>query len=533
MPINTLIGSTRRTILQGTAGLAAAVAAPGAMAQQGAGGKRVIKAVMHATLGVLDPYATTAYITRNHGYLVYDTLFALDAKSQPQPQMVGEWSVSDDKLTYEFRLRPGLKFHDDTPVTTADVIASLNRWMPRDVMGTRLRNVTERLEAVDAERFRLVLKRPYGLVLETLGKPGGPVPFILPTRIAEIPADQRITEVVGSGPFRFIAAEYRSGDRVVYERFEGYVPRSEPASGLAGGKVAKIDRIEWMEISDPQTGANALLAGEVQVMENIPSDMMGLMRRNRQVVLKPRGVSNFILMRFNSAQPPFNNPKVRQAVMMAVNQKDYLDAQIGDDSLAQPCTSVLSCESPYVANIPGPGANIERAKQMLRESGYNNEKVVILHPADLPSGSALAPVTEQLLRSIGMNVQVDSMDWNSLLARRNRNVPVEQGGWSIAWGIWTNLDLMNPIINLNLDGRGQRGYVGWAENAELERLRDAFAFETDPAKQKVIAADLQQLSNEQAFSIPLGGYKVVTGHRSNVQGVIVDQILVFWGMTVT
>jgi peptide/nickel transport system substrate-binding protein len=523
-------GSTRRAMLQGAAGLTAALAAPAAMAQQGAGGKRVIKAVMHATLGVLDPYATTAYITRNHGYLVYDTLFALDAKSQPQPQMVGEWSVSDDKLTYEFRLRPGLTFHDDTPVTTADVIASLNRWMPRDVMGTRLRNVTERLEAVDAERFRLVLKRPYGLVLETLGKPGGPVPFILPKRIVEIPADQRITEVVGSGPFRFIATEYRSGDRVVYESFKGYMPRSEPASGLAGGKVAKVDRIEWMEISDPQTGANALLAGEVQVMENIPPDMMGLMRRNRQVVLKPRGVSNFILMRFNSAQPPFNNLKVRQAVMMAVNQKDYLDAQIGDDSLAQPCTSVLSCESPYATDIPGPGANIERAKQMLRESGYNNEKVVILHPADLPSGSALAPVTEQLLRSIGMNVQVDSMDWNSLLARRNRNVPVEQGGWSIAWGIWTNLDLMNPIINLNLDGRGSRGYVGWAENGELERLREAFSFETDPAKQKAIAADLQRLSNEQAFSIPLGGYKVVAGYRSDIRGVIVDQILVFWGM---
>ncbi|SHI87833.1 peptide/nickel transport system substrate-binding protein [Roseomonas rosea] len=526
MPIN----STRRAILQGGAGLAAALAAPGAMAQPRPGEKRVLKAVMHATLGVLDPYATTAYITRNHGYLVYDTLFALDGRSRPQPQMVGEWSVSEDRLTYEFRLRPGLKFHDDTPVTTADVIASLNRWMPRDVMGTRLRNVTERLEAVDAERFRLVLKRPYGLVLETLGKPGGPVPFILPRRIVEIPADQRITEVVGSGPFRFIAAEYRSGDRVVYERFDGYAPRSEPASGLAGGKVAKVDRIEWMEISDAQTGANALLAGEVHVMENIPPDLMGLMRRSRDVVLKARGASNSILMRFNSAQAPFNNRKVRQAVMAAVSQKDYLDAQIGDDSLAQPCASVLSCESPYAADLPVPTGNIERARQLLRESGYANEKVVILHPADLPSGSALAPVTEQLLRSIGMNVQVDSMDWNSLLARRNRNVPVEQGGWSIAWGIWTNLDLMNPIINLNLDGRGGRGYVGWAESAEMERLREAFAFETDPAKQKEIAADLQRLSNEEAFSIPLGGYKVVTGHRSGVRGVVVDQILVFWNM---
>jgi len=516
----------RRTLLQGGMGAAALLAAPRVSAQ----GQKTIRAVMHATLGVRDPFATTAYITRNHGYLVYDTLFALDAKSRPQPQMVGDWSVSADRLTYDFRLRPGLKFHDDTPVTTADVIASLNRWMPKDVMGTRLKNVTERLEAVDDSHFRLTLKQPYGLVLETLGKPGGPVPFILPRRLVEIPADQRISEVVGSGPFRFVAGEYRSGDRVVYEKFEGYVPRSEPAGGLAGGKVAKVDRIEWLEISDAQTGANALLAGEVQVMENIPPDMMALLRGNRGVVLQPRGVGNFMIMRLNSAQAPFNNRKVRQAVMMAVSQKDYLDAQIGDDTLAVPCPSILSCESPYAANVPGPGADLERARQMLKESGYDNEKVVILHPADLPSGSALAPVTGQLLKSIGMNVQVDSMDWNSLLARRNRNVPVSEGGWSIAWGIWSNLDLMNPIINLNLDGRGARGYVGWAESPEMEKLRNDFAFETDPAKQQAIATELQRLSNEEAFSIPLGGYKVVTGYRSNVKGVVADQILVFWNM---
>ncbi|WP_426959536.1 ABC transporter substrate-binding protein [Muricoccus radiodurans] len=524
------IPSTRRAILQGGAGLAVAPAAPAAMAQPRPGAPRVIKAVMHATLGVLDPFATTAYITRQHGYLVYDTLFAVDAQNRVHPQMVGAFSVSPDRLTYDFRLRPGLRFHDNTPVTTADVLASLNRWMPRDVMGTRLQNVTERLEAVDAERFRLVLKRPYGLVLETLAKPGGPVPFILPKRLVDIPADQRITEVNGSGPFRFVAAEHRSGDRVVYERFEGYVPRTEPPSGLAGGKVAKVDRVEWMEISDPQTAANALLAGEVQVLENIQPDMMAMMRRNRSVVMKDRTSGGFMLMRFNSAQAPFNNKKVRQAVMTAISQKEYLDAQIGDDSLIQPCNSVLSCESPYAADVPGPAGDRERARALLRESGYNNERVIILHPADLPSGSALAPVTEQLLRAIGINVQVDSMDWNSLLARRNRNVPVDQGGWSIAWGIWTTLDLMNPVINLNLDGRGARGYIGWAESPEMERLRNDFAFETDPARQMAIAAELQRLSNEEAFSIPLGGYKSVTGHRSNVRGVVADQILVFWNM---
>jgi peptide/nickel transport system substrate-binding protein len=523
------VESTRRRILQGSAGLAAAALAPSAEAQSG---KRTLKAVMHATLGLLDPYATTAYITRNHGYLVYDTLFALDAQNRPQPQMVREWSVSADHLIYDFHLRPGLKFHDGAPVTTADVIASLKRWMPRDTMGTRLWSVMDRLEAVDGNHFRLHLKRPYGLVLETLGKPGGPVPFILPKRIVDIPADQRITDPVGSGPFRFISSEHRSGDRVVYERFEDYVPRTEPASGLAGGKVAKVDRVEWLEISDTQTAANALIAGEVHIMENIPSDLMVLLRRSRGITLKPRSIGNFLIMRLNSDQAPFNNRKIRQAVMAAANQHDYLAAQIGDDSLAQSCASILSCESPYARDIPGPVANLDRARALLREAGYDNEKLIILHPADLPSGSALAPVTEQLLKSIGMNVQVDSMDWNSLLARRNRNVSVEEGGWSIAWGIWSNLDLMSPITNLNLDGRGKRGYIGWAESLEMERLRDAFSFETNLAKQQDIATELQRLSNEEAFSIPLGGYRVITGHRANLRGVVADQMLVFWNVEV-
>lgn len=515
----------RRDILLGTA---AAALAPAAHAQ----GRRVVKAIMHAPLGMLDPYGTTAYITRNHGYLVYDTLFAMDAQNRPQPQMVGEWSVSQDRLTYSFALRPGLRFHDGAPVTSADVVASLTRWMPRDALGTRLQGVTDRLEAVDDARFRLVLKRPYGLVLETLGKPGGPVPFILPKRIVDVPADQRITDATGSGPFRFVAAEHRSGNRVVYERFEGYVPRSEPATGLAGGKVAKVDRVEWLEITDNQTAVNALVTGEVQVLENVPSDLMALARRARGVTLKQRGIGNFMIMRFNSDQAPFNNRGIRRAVMMAVNQQDYLNAQIGDDSVTQTCNSILSCESPYATDVPGPGANIERARALLREAGYANERVIILHPADLPSGSAMAPVTEQLLRAMGMNVQVDSMDWNSLLARRNRNVPVNEGGWSIAWGLWSNLDLMSPVTNLNLDGRGRRAYVGWADFPEFDRLREAFAFETDPARQRAIAADLQRLSNEEAFSIPLGGYRVFTGHRSNVRGVVADQILVFWNMEI-
>lgn len=526
--MNLIPSTSRRSVLLGAAGLLSPALPASSPAR--AQGVRAVRAVMHATLAVLDPFASTAYITRNHGYLVYDTLFALDADNRPQPQMVGSWTVSDDALTYTFVLRPGLRFHDGAPVTAADAVASLRRWMPRDPLGRRLAAVTQRLEAVDDAGFRLALNRRYTMVLETLAKPSSFVPFILPSRLVEVPDAARITEVVGSGPFRFVAAEHRSGNRVVYERFDGYVPRAEPASGLAGGKVVKVDRVEWLEIGDPQTAVNALIAGEVQVMENIPADLMPLLRQTRGVALKPRRFGNSLLLRFNSAQAPFGDALVRRAVMTAVRQQDYLDAQIGDSTLSAPCNSVLSADSRWAVDVPGPGADPARARAMLKASGYGGETAVILHPTDVPAVSAISPVTEQLLRSIGMNVRLDAMDWNTLLARRSRNVPLSEGGWSVAPTVFSNMDLMNPLVNANLDASGPHGYAGWANDAEMVRLRDAFAFEADLARQQDIATTLQRLSNADAFSIPLGGHTVVTGHRSTLKGVIADHILVFWGM---
>ncbi|WP_240654996.1 ABC transporter substrate-binding protein [Rhodovarius crocodyli] len=519
--------STGRRGLMGAAAAGMAATTP-AMAQTG---PRTLKVVMHAVLGVLDPFATTAYITRNHGYLVYDTLFAMDKNMQPQPQMVRAFTVSPDQLTYTFTLRDGLFFHDGAPVTSADCIASLQRWWKRDLMGTRLMNASEKLEAIDASSFRLVLKRPYGLVLETLAKPGGPVPFILPARIVNIPEDQRITEVVGSGPFRFVAAEHRSGDRVVYERFDRYVPRAEPPSGLAGGKVVHFDRIEWREITDQQTAASALQTGEIQLIEGVSPEMLQLMRRNRNIRIARRGAGNTQLMRLNWLNAPFDRKPIRQAVLNAVSQRDYLAAQVGDDSLVRECRAIFTCDSPYATDAGAPtGQNLDRARALLREGNYNGEEVVILHPADLANASALAPLTEQVLKSIGMKVRVDSMDWNSLLARRARPAPIAEGGWSIAWGIWSDLDLLSPIMNLNVDGRGRRGYVGWAENAEIETLRDAFANETDRAKQMQIVERIQRIAYDDVFIIPLGSYQIMMAHSTRLTDVVADHILVFWGM---
>jgi peptide/nickel transport system substrate-binding protein len=267
------------------------------------------------------------------------------------------------------------------------------------------------------------------------------------------------------------------------------------------------------------------MAGEIDVMERVPPDLMPLLKKQRGVAMKPAGSGNFLMMRMNWLVPPFDKLKVRQAVLHAVNQPDYLAAQIGDDELSEVCGSFYSCESPYATDVGAiqlKTSDLDGARRLL--------KVVILHPGDLPSGSALAPVTEQVLKSIGMNVQVDTMDWGGLLTRRSKQSPIDQGGWSIAWGIWSNLDLMSPAVNLNLDGRGKTGYVGWTESAEIEKLRAEFLAESDFAKQKDLAARIQKIAYDLVFSIPLGGYKVITGHRATLKDVVAHQVLVFWNM---
>ena len=293
--------------------LVVALAAGTASAQD-----KVLKFIAQADLRILDPITTTAYITRNHGYMVYDTLFATDAKFQVQPQMVDKWEISKDKRSYTFTLRDGLKFHDGQPVRSADCIASLERWGKRDALGQKLAEATDTWTAVNDKTFKLKLKKPFPLTLDALGKLSSNVPFIMPERIAKADAFQNITEVIGSGPFKFVKEEWVPGNKVVYVKNTDYVPRKEAPSWAAGGKVVKVDRVEWMYIPDSATAAAALGAGEADWWEQLPPDLIPLLRKNKDIRVEnidPLGSLGMI--RFNFLQPPFNNQKLRQALLYA------------------------------------------------------------------------------------------------------------------------------------------------------------------------------------------------------------------------
>jgi peptide/nickel transport system substrate-binding protein len=286
-----------------------------------ASAERTLRVALHSDLKIIDPVWTTALISTHHGLMIYDTLFALDERLQPKPQMIESWTVSDDNLRWTFTLRDGLEWQDGLPVTAEDCVASIRRWSARDGMGQKLMSHVSELTAIDAKTFTMTMKEPYGLVIPTLAKPSANMLFVMPKRVAETDPNTQITDTTGSGPFIFKRDEWKPGEKAVYLRNARYRPRSEAPSGFAGGKVVKVDRVEWQWIADPQTQVNALINGEIDFIEQLQHDLIPLLTADPNIsflVIAPMGRQ--YAFRFNVLHKPFDNAKVRQAVAYAFNQ---------------------------------------------------------------------------------------------------------------------------------------------------------------------------------------------------------------------
>lgn len=497
-----------------------------------AASQSVLRFAPHAALRVLDPVTTSAYVTRNHAFLVYDNLFSMDSKYTPQPQMVDHWTILDDGLTWDFTLRDGLEFHDGTKVTSADVIASIKRWWQKDVIGVRLQAATNEITATDDKSFRIVLKEPFGIMLEAFARPSSIPLFIMPKRIADLPPTTVLEEVVGSGPFRFVQEEFRPGVGWTYVKNEKYVPRTEPADGLAGGKVPNVDRIEAIWFPSPDTAMSALQSGELDIMESINPDHR-INFTGSDILLQPKGSPTISTIRFNWAQPPFNDIKLRQAVQAVATQQDYLDVVVGDPDAYRICPALFGCNTPLETDagfIDSGIPDIERAKKLVEESSYNGEKVVIITPGDLASFSALAPMTQQLLSSIGIQSEIQTMEWSAFLTRRANSGPVSDGGWNLAHAVFDGIDLISPLGNMNFDARGKDGYTGFIVDPETETLKTRYQQESDPEKQKEIAAEMQKRAYEQVFYIPLGTYDQYTAIRPEFANYVSSPVAILWGV---
>jgi peptide/nickel transport system substrate-binding protein len=512
----------------------ACLSAISAMAFTSAHAQSVLRSVPPSDLKILDPIWTTASITRNHGYMIYDTLFGMSEKGEFKPQMIEKYSVSADNKVWAFTLRPGLKFHDETPVTSEDVIASLARWSKRDALGQKMFAAMESITAEGANGFRMTFKQPFGMVLDALAKSSPPVPFIMPKRVAETPADKQIDNLIGSGPFTLAKEDFRPGDKVVYRKNVNYVPRKDVASGTAGGKVVNIDKVVWVFLRDPQTQTNAILNGEVDVLEIPPAARYPELRTSNKVDLidlVPAGPFTAIL---NHKVPPFNNGKIRQAAYLAVNQEALLRAQTLYRDFYKPCTSIYLCSSAYgneKHSFFTGKPQFEEARKLLKEAGYDGKPVVILLPADFPLLNKMPVVYGELLKQAGFNVDVQTTDWASLLARRAKKDLPENGGWNIFITLFGGADASNPALFPALTGNGDQGYFGWPVDSELEALKTQFIGTSDVAKRKAIADRIQARAFETGLFVPLGEARGPSVVRKNaITGVLPAPMFTYWNI---
>jgi peptide/nickel transport system substrate-binding protein len=512
----------------------AALALAGLSGLSGLVQAQTLKVVMHSDIKVLDPLVSSQYIVRNHGHMVWDQLVAFDEKNEVRPQMASKWTVSPDKLVYTFVLRDGLEWHDGTPVTSEDCIASIKRFVQRDPSGLRLAPSIAGFDAVDAKTFRLKLKEPYALVLETLAKPSLSPMLIMPKRVAESPASEPIgpEKVIGSGPFIFKADEWKPGEKVVYVRNPKYKPRSEPPSGFAGGKVAMVERIEWLAIPDAQTAVSALTRGEVDMVEIVPTDLLPLVEKDKAITVLPFSSGQYF-GRMNWAFPPFDNVKVRQAAMVALNQEQILKGVIGDPRYYKVCKSMYFCGSQLATDAGSAGfyqGDAKRAQQMLKDAGYDGTPVVIPYPTDLPTLAPLGPLAKQQLERAGFKVQLAPMDWQSMGPRLRKKEKAADGGWSFFMSFYDARDALDPIGRTVLNTNCKTSFLGWPCDDKFEFLRDAYARADTPEAKRDIARQVQERNTEVGVFVPLGEARFVGAMNRKLEYTFKAPITVFWGL---
>lgn len=487
-------------------------------------------------LRALDPTWTTADATQNFSYLVYETLFTLDAALSPQPQMVEGYTASPDGLAYDFVLRPGLRFHDGTPVTSADVIASLKRWSARAADGRIFAARLDKMVAGDGRSFSIRLKQPFSMLLFSLANPASTMPVIMRAADAQTDPGQSVRTAIGSGPFVFEPERWIAGSSWRLHRNAAYVPRAEAPSGMAGGHVAKVDAVEFTYIPDPTTASNALRSGEIDIQQVVPYYLVALLRQDPTILVKVVDAYGFqALIRPYSLVPPFDKPQAREALLYLADPSDYLAAMVGTDgSLQRLCLSPFMCADGLPAPRGRMGADPARARELMRQAGYAGETVVVLAVTDLPELYQFASVLSQRLAEIGVKVDQQNMDFATLAARRaNMEDPAaNRGGWSLFTTWRPRLTATGPIINSFLSTScDRRNFYGWPCDNELETLRLGYLDAVSDEQKRAVMERIVDRFDKVLPYIPVGNFSRPLAYRRTVEGILDAPALLLWDVS--
>ena len=537
-------GFTRRAVVKTGIGAASALAMPTLLRATvrtafAADARATIKVAPETDLKIFDPVWTTATITSTHSWLVYDTLFALDRGYKASPQMVEKYEASDDGLTHNFKLRDGLGFHDGTPVTARDCVASIRRWAARLGKAKIMLDRAEKLDVVDDKSFVLKLKEPFGPVVDTLAN-ASQVCFIMREKEASTDPYEQVKEVVGSGPFIWNKEEWQPGNLVTYRKNPNYKPRSEPANGYAGGKVVHVERVEWHVIPDPAVQSAALTTGELDYLTNPVADQVKEMRGKPNIMvgfLDPLGWQFHI--RMNSLNKPFNNAKARQAVQMLVEsrQEAYLTATGQTGDLGKVCLAPFVCGSPNETMIGADGFkkyDPEKIKALFKEAGYAGEPIVIMDPTDQQNLHFLALVLNGHLKELGINTDLQSMDWQTLVTRRAIKKPPseDRGGWNIFPTAWPSSTMMDPVLNAPLDSSCDgKNWFGWPCDDGMQKLRLDYLAARDADQRKATVEAIQKRFFEEAPYAYAGQYLQPMAYRSDrLKGLVGLVSPVYWNV---
>jgi peptide/nickel transport system substrate-binding protein len=510
----------RRDMLKVATGAAAILSAPHiARAEH----ERTLRFVPGGDLSLLDPVFTSFRATHNHAYLVFDTLYGLDESLTAQPQMVEGHTVENDGTLWTLRLREKLEFHDGSPVLARDAVASIRRFGARDPFGQALMAVTDELSAPSDSTLRFRLTKPFPHLPAALAGSSSFTPCIMPERLANTDPFHQVTEMVGSGPYRFLPAEFNAGARSTYARFTAYSPRGDGAlSYTAGPKVAHFDRVEWLSVGDTATATAALLQGEVDWLDYIPTDQATLLARNQGVTVEVKDAAGSIpIMRFNHLYPPFDNPAVRRALLGAIDQADVMNAIAGADRTSWHDRIGLFGPGSPMANEAGIDAlssprDYDKVKRDLMAAGYRGEPIVVLAVSGNPLFEGISQVGTDQLRKAGMNVDLQTMDLGTMFRRRASKEPRDKGGWNVFFTFVDGMFSASPATLIAIRGNGKSAMDGWPDSPTLEALHEAWLDTADADAQRRIAIQMQLQMWQDVPYIPMGHFVRSTAHRRNI-----------------